>query len=536
MPRPHRLLVVALVGCLDLQPPAPSITPQLTGVRANAPSLDAVPRVPELFVSFDRAMAAPEPSSVMLFREPLSPALVTDASDGAVSLGRLANRVALRVQRDGANPARWWLRAAEVLPPSIALTLVFSQRTRSVEGQPLADHGDGGPRATGVALQVVDAPSAGPVLTPTLMEGPVDTDVALLWLRSDRPVRVLRPDGVTLEGDDDSRVATRVEADERTPEGVSRVLRVTPSRALRAGVIYAWRLGGLSSRAAVAPEAVPWRMLALAPPSTPPALRLIDGVVCSIGERSMSGACVELGDRALVVRTATTTEAVTRLVVTSGQGRRVAVAARGTTHRLRVTGLPAASDVQWRLEAWDPAGRLRDVREAALRMAAAAPRVRIAEVLARPHSSSAQEFIEVVNEESVEVSLAGWLLDSGGSRSVLPDGAAVAGQGRAVIVGATFDPRGVARANDPAVQAGATVIVVRGSLAGRGLRDAGAELTLATAAGLVVSRYPGTAPELLPQEGVSAARADTELDEEDPAGWVRSRDGASSPGGPDAVR
>jgi hypothetical protein len=33
---------------------------------------------------------------------------------------------------------------------------------------------------------------------------------------------------------------------------------------------------------------------------------------------------------------------------------------------------------------------------------------------------------------------------------------------------------------------------------------------------------------------VSVVRADTELDEEDPASWVRSRDGASSPGGPDA--
>ena len=57
-----------------------------------------------------------------------------------------------------------------------------------------------------------------------------------------------------------------------------------------------------------------------------------------------------------------------------------------------------------------------------------------------------------------------------------------------------------------------------------------------TATGLVVSRYPGTAPELLPQEGVSVVRADTDLDEEDPAAWVRSRDGASSPGGPDVLR
>ena len=535
MPRPLCLLAFALAGCLDLQPPTPSIPPQLTALRATVGSLDAVPRVPEFQVSFDRAMAPPEPSSVMLFREPLSSALVTDARDGVVTLGRLANRVALRVQRDGADPARWWLRAAEVLPPSIPLSLVFSERTRSAEGRALTDDGDGGVRATGVALQVGDAPSGGPILTPALLDAPVGADAALLWLRSDRPVRVLRADGVTLLGDDNSTVATRVEADERTPEGVTRVLRVLPLRALRAGVTYAWRLAGLTSRGAIAAEPVPWR-LPVTSASSGEVVRLLDGVVCATGEQAMGGACVEAGDHALIVRTATTAAAVTRLTVTSGEGRRVAVTVRGTTHRLAIGGLSAASEVQWRLEAWDVGGRLRDAREGTLRTADAAPRVRLAEVLARPHSTSAQEFIEVVNEEDVPVDLAGWVIESGGARSVLPAGAAVAGQGRAVVVGAAFDPRGVLRANDPAVQAGARVIVVRGSLAGRGLRDTGAELSLIDAAGVVVSRYPGTAPELSPQEGVSVVRADPELDEEDPAAWVHSRDGGSSPGGANVLR
>ncbi len=471
----------------------------------------------------------------MLFREPLSPALVTDVRDGVVTLGRLASRVALRVQPDVANPSRWWLRVAEVLPPSISLSLVFSDRARSIEGRSLTEDGDGGVRATGVALQVRDASSGGPILTPALLDAPVGADAALLWLRCDRPVRVLRTDGVTLLGDDNSTIATRVEADERTPEGVTRVLRVLPLRALRVGVTYSWRVEGLISRRAIAAEPVPWRLTVTSPP-TGEVVRLLDGVVCATGEQAMGGGCVEAGDRALVVRAATSAVAVTRLAVTSGEGRRVAVTVRGTTHRLAIGGLPAASEVQWRLEAWDVGGRLRDVREGTLRTGDAAPRVRIAEVLARPHSTSAQEFIEVVNEEDVSVDLAGWVIESGGSRSVLPAGAAVAGQGRAVVVGAAFDPRGVVRASDSAVQAGARVIVVRGSLAGRGLRDTGAELSLADAAGVVVSRYPGTAPELSPQEGVSVVRADPELDEEDPAAWVRSRDGASSPGGPNALR
>ena len=203
----------------------------------------------------------------MLFREPLSPALVTDVRDGVVTLGRLASRVALRVQPDVANPSRWWLRVAEVLPPSISLSLVFSDRARSIEGRSLTEDGDGGVRATGVALQVRDASSGGPILTPALLDAPVGADAALLWLRCDRPVRVLRTDGVTLLGDDNSTIATRVEADERTPEGVTRVLRVLPLRALRVGVTYSWRVEGLISRRAIAAEPVPWRLTVTSPPT-----------------------------------------------------------------------------------------------------------------------------------------------------------------------------------------------------------------------------------------------------------------------------
>lgn len=538
MPRPYRLGLVALAGCLDLHapsdPPAPPASPQLTALRANAASLDAVPRVPEIRVTFDRAMAPPEAASVMLFREPISAALVSDARDGVVSVGRLDHRVPLIVQRDEADPARWSLRVGAVLPPSIPLTLVFSERTRSLEGLPLVDDRDGGVRASGVALQVVDAASAGPILTPACSDA-VAADVAVLWLRADRPVRVLRPDGLDLLGDDGSAVALHVEADERTPDAVTRVLRATPSRPLRAGVRYGWRVDGIASRAAVAAEGIPSQMLALAP-DPGAVVRFVDGVVCAPGEVSMSGACVELGDRSVAVRAATSAPAVVRLSLELGAGRRVTVTARGTSHRVAVRDLDAAADLQWRLEAWDPSGRLRDVREGAVRTAAAGARVRIVEVLARPHSTSAQEFVELFNDDEVEAAVGGWALVSGGSRSALPEGATVPGRGRAVVVGTTFDPRGVARANDPAVRAGARVIVVRGSVAGRGLRDTGAELTLTDAEGLTVSRFPGTAPELLPQEGVSVVRADDELDEDDPAAWVRSRDGASSPGGENVAR
>ena len=528
---PHLALALALAGCLDLPHPSPTAAPRVVAVRAVAGALDALPRVPSLVVTFDRAMAPPEASAVMLFREPPSSALAADARDGVVSAGRLAHRVSLRVERDASAPARWWLRAAAVLPPSPPHALFFSDRAGAVDGRPLAP--TAGLDPGGVALGVVDAPCAGPVLAPAVPDA-VDADAALLWLRADRPVRVLDTAAVTLAGDDGHAVAARVEADDRAADGLTRVLRVSPTRAMRPGVTYGWRVSGLTSRGALAAEEIPWRMLAT-PPRVEP-VRLVDGVVCAAGERALGGACAEVGDRWVSLRASTTTAAVTRLEVTSAEGRRAAVSARGTTHALRVDGLPAASEVRWRLEAWDPGGRLRDARVGALRTADAAPRVRIVEVLARPYSTSAQEFIEVLNEEDGEVSLAGWTLSSGGSGSTLPDGATVPARARAVIVGASFDPRGVARAGDPPVQAGARLIVLRGSLGGRGLRDTGAEASLATPTGLVVSRYPGAAPELAPEEGVAVVRADAELDDDDPAAWARARDGASSPGGVSGAR
>ncbi len=532
MSRPKALLLLVSVGCLDLEPPANTNPPQITSLRANSGSLDAVPRVPAITLQFDRAMAPPEPSSVMLFREPTSAALVADARDGVVSIGRLANRVSLRVLPDPAQPSRWTLSAAEVLPPSTPLTLVFSERTRSVQGRPLIEDPDGGLQGMGVAMRVIDAAEAGPVLTPAVTDAPVDADVATLWLRADRPVRVLRPDGVSLVGDDRSIVSVRTEADAATSEGLTRVLRVTPMRPLRAGVTYAWRVTGVVSRTAVAAEEVPWRVIA--GPSQATSVALVDGVVCATGEAAAGGACLERSDRSVAMRAATTAHAVVRLAVTDGRWRWASVGALGTTHRLQVSALPSATELRWRLEAWDVAGRMRDAREGTVMTMDAAPRVRIDEVLARPHSSSAQEFVELVNDGDAPVSLDAWVLDGGGARSTLPTGARVPARGRAVLVGATFDPRGVERSDDPAVQAGAQVIVVRGSLAGRGLRDTGADLSLVTATGVVASRYPGSATELLPREGVSAVRADVELDEEDPASWVFSRDGRSSPGGVNA--
>jgi hypothetical protein len=163
------------------------------------------------------------------------------------------------------------------------------------------------------------------------------------------------------------------------------------------------------------------------------------------------------------------------------------------------------------------------------------PRVRITEVLARPASSSAQEFVEVINEESYEVSLAGWLIATPGGMSELPD-VMIPAQRRALIVGSSYDPRGAPSVGDPPPAPGTPLIRLRTSIASRGLVDRGADVWLATSEGQIVSRMPGGSGRLPPRSGVSVVRADQQMREEDPHAWAYDALNGSTPGAPDRFR
>jgi hypothetical protein len=73
-------------------------------------------------------------------------------------------------------------------------------------------------------------------------------------------------------------------------------------------------------------------------------------------------------------------------------------------------------------------------------------------------------------------------------------------------------------------------------VAGRGLRDDGADLALLDAAGSAVARVPTGDPGRPPREGVGLVRADTDLDDDDPAAWAYDAEGGCTPGAPDRVR
>lgn len=131
--------------------------------------------------------------------------------------------------------------------------------------------------------------------------------------------------------------------------------------------------------------------------------------------------------------------------------------------------------------------------------------------------------------------IANYALAQGTSRSLFPAGTVLRGRGRVLVVGASFDPRGAPRSGDPPVTPGATVITLRGSVAGRGLRDTGADVTLTDPEGRVLSFMPGSDPSRPPRAGVGIVRAETDLADEDPAAWSYDPTGGCTPGGEDRV-
>ena len=125
--------------------------------------------------------------------------------------------------------------------------------------------------------------------------------------------------------------------------------------------------------------------------------------------------------------------------------------------------------------------------------------------------------------------------NAGGASAALDTDAVLAPGARAVVAGASFDLRGSPREGDPPVGVGAVVVLVRGSVAGRGLRDDGADLALRDPQGHTVSVFPGASPARAPRAGVSLVRAAWDLDDDDPHAWAYDTGGGSTPGSANRV-
>lgn len=536
-------LSVLLAACIETPGiravPDGARPPPLRLVRVE--SLTADPertgRVPELRLRFDRPVGTFSPEDILLVTGELTDSLRSDAAYGALSATHAGRRVAASVTREGTDPTTVVLRGAQTLLPDTALVLLVTGRVRAVDGAPL-DTGDAGPAVIAAPLRVASARRCGALMTVEQVEpGDAPSLTSRVVVRFDRPVRMNSgASPFTLSTARGEPVAARASLDCDDGTGFARCGWIEPSQPLEHRTVYRVAPSlGLAARNGLAPEGV---AMLFATGSRSDAARVSFGPspVCATGESALGAFCVRGGDRWIELRASTTRPAIVRVNAMATAARRVALSVPGALHTVRVVGLAPRTVYALTVEALGADGAAHDARALGpITTAAALPRLRIAEVVARPRSTSAQEYIELVYEDDAPLDLANYALAQGTSRSVFPMGTALRGRGRVLVVGASFDPRGAPRSGDPPVTPGAVVITLSGSVAGRGLRDTGADVTLSDPAGRVLSFMPGSDPSRAPRAGVGIVRAETDLADEDPAAWSYDSAGGCTPGGEDRV-
>lgn len=515
-------------------PPSP---PLLVAIETPTGDLDGIGRVPSLTLRFDRPVAWPDEGAALLVTGSPSDGLRADAADGVLSASNVARRVSVRLSRDPLDSAVIHVDALAALLPDTPATLLVSSLLRSDEGVAFND-ADSGRRARSIPLTVAPARRCGALARVEPVspgDGPANT--AKIFVRFDRPVRLSRAVApLSLSPDGAAPVATRASLDCLDGD-TARCAWVEPVDPLVADTVYRVGFGPLAASNGARVESE-LDTFATGPRRDAPRVGFGPSPVCGADEVADGDLCVRVAAGAIEVRASTTGPAIMRVTaVSSGDPPRVALGASGTLHRVLIATPREDTVYALTVECIGLDGRAHETRSLdARRSAPTRPRVRITEVLARPRSTSAQEFVELFNEGAAPADLTGYALSQGASRSALPEGAVIPAGRRAIVVGASFDPRGVASQGDPPVAPGATLIALRGALAGRGLRDTGADVSLTDPEGRVVSQMPGSAPSRAPRAGVSIVRAETSLDDLDPAAWAYDAMEGSTPGAPDRLR
>lgn len=532
------LFALALVTrCITVPPlrEAPS-APSLASVDTPTGDLDGLQRVPSLSLRFDRPIAWPEEGAALLVTGRASDALRADAADGELTATNAERRVSVRLSRDAHDPAVLRVDALVALLPDAALSLLVTSRLRSEEGAAF-DDADGGRRARSISLTVAPARRCGALAgVEPVSPGEGVANTGRIYVRFDRPVRLSRAVApLSLSPDGAPPVATRSSLDCLDGD-TARCAWIEPLAPLRADTVYRVGFGPLVAHNG-APVESALDGFASGARAEAPRVGFGPSPVCGVDESSDGDFCVRVSARAIEVRASTTGPALVRVVANApGEPARVAIGASGVAHHV-VASIPAgALEYALSAECLGVDGRAHERRALGSYRAATSAGIRITEVLARPRSTSAQEFVEVINDGAEPVDLGGYAVAQGASRSTLAAGCVLAPGRRAVIVGASFDPRGVPSRGDPAVEPGATVFTLRGSLAGRGLRDTGADVALLDPDGRVISQAPGSSPARAPRAGVSLVRAELELDDMDPAAWTYDAFDGATPGAPDRLR
>lgn len=533
----HRSLLLApglLLACI--QPPALRHAPDdfgIVDVVAPGGDLRAVGRLVSLRLRFERPLATPPDDAVMLLTGAPSDALRADANDGLLSASNAARRLPLRVAVDARDARTIVIEAQAPQLPDAALTLLVTPQLRARDGGAFVDE-DGDARAWAQPLTVAPARRCGAI---GRVEAPerVTTALGRVYVRFDRAVR---GEGLALRDDHDRSLDARTAIDCGDDASWGRCAWIEPTAPLPANTRLHVVARDDVSRNGLAPEAV----LGVFTTSTREVQRvaLAPSPVCASDERVVAQGCLRVDDGALVLRVATTREANVRVTAVPGADlprKRIGVGAWGTLHAVRVRSLVAGVTYSLEVEALGADGHVHaSARVDGVTTPAAHPRVRIAEVLARPRGASTQEFVELINDDDIAIELDDFSLAQEPLRAALPPGLRIAPGQRALVVGSAYDPRGDTRSGDEPVAPGTPVAVMRGAVAGRGLRDTGADLTLRAPDGVVVSRVPGADPGRAPRAGVSLVRADLDLDDDDPAAWTWDARDGSTPGAPDRLR
>lgn len=522
---------LALLAC------APEITPTaraslLMALEVDPPGeTDTVDRVPTFSLRFATPMPATT-DGVWLVDGIATEALRSDARRGALSSSNAAKQLAIDVRRDPIDRHVLLVTPRSPLWPSQRVTLLTNARLVDDFGL-VASESDVEPQPVVRSFRACAPPDCRPLATlasPTPSGAPFALES--LVVRFDRPiVPAIEAPVVTLvresDGDEVPGVGYLACRDGR----MWRCVRFEPDVELEPDTRYRLALGVLVDTDGRTPAPSTFSVTTGHERSSVRA-DWVASPVCSPGELVRPPACVAIGHDRITVFARSDRPAMLRVRA----GEWLAESDVGT--ELTATIAPTAPSAHVPIIAMLVGVDGVVAREVSLGVVQTPPRVgrvRITEVYARPHGASAQEFIELTNDESTAVSLSQFVLRTTTGRSELPD-VSLAPGARAIVIGPTFDVRGDGRAGDPPVAPGAVVVRLERTLAQRGLADRGGDVWIEDAAGFVVSRAPLSHPARAPRVGVSLVRADTRMLESDPASWVYDAGEGATPGAPDRIR
>lgn len=243
---------------------------------------------------------------------------------------------------------------------------------------------------------------------------------------------------------------------------------------------------------------------------------------CGAGEVRFGPGCAEPQDDRVVVRAP---DAPLFWSVVSGGSMTLHPSDAGA--RFVVRGLEPSSTWAFDVTTVDLGGRERH-SSVQLPAAPVTPHVVINEVLANPLGPEpTEEWVELVNDGSTAVGLAGWVLSDVGGSTTLPAHWLQPGA-FALVVRDDFVPDD---GLDPAPEPGVALLRVP-SIGSHGLSNAGEPLKLVDPSGQVRSRFPAVPK---PRAGISVARRHPWSLDDDSRSFGLSGGKGASPGGPNRL-